>query len=78
MLYYIVTTVVDSIPKFNFLIVWLVKRNDTVATNPDQDHFNISVVTIGSSNRIISMPLFAGRWDGYIIYFPRYLALSFM
>lgn len=36
-----------------------------VATVPDEDHFNISVVTVGSSNRFFALPMFAGRWDGY-------------
>ena len=37
-----------------------------IEEQPDHSHFDITVVTVGSLNRLFILPIFASRWNGYL------------
>ena len=49
-----------------------------VAETPNTSTFDITVVTVGSFNRLFVLPIFAKRWDGYKPCFVSYLVQLYL
>ena len=56
-----------AIPKYHCAVLCL---SSPVAEPVDDSHYNITVVTVGSFNRLFEYSIFASRWNGhFLIYF---------
>lgn len=51
-----------AIPKNHCAVLCL---SSSIAEPVDDSHYNITVVTVGSFNRLFEYSIFASRWNGY-------------
>ena len=56
--------VANWIKRFPKRIVCQLNDSYPIVVTPDESRYNITLVTVGSRNRLFVMPIFVRRWNG--------------